>query len=124
MPLPRCAAWSAQVSAAFTLGCARSRLDRAALRQKLNCAGTLAGSLPPSAGTTAGPDPRRTAPMMRDMGLQASRGRRRTPKTTDSHHDLPIAPNLLGRSFVAEQPDAVWLADIVEILSAKSGWLG
>ena len=55
---------------------------------------------------------RRIEHLMRDMGLQASRGRRRTPKTTDSRHDLPIAPNLLGRSFTAEQPDAVWLADI------------
>src|SRR3954471_22144744 len=44
--------------------------------------------------------------------VRASRGRRRTPRTTDSRHDLPIAPNLLGRSFTAEQPEAVWLADI------------
>src|SRR4051794_1571108 len=49
---------------------------------------------------------------MQDMGLQAKRGRRRRPQTTDSRHDLPVAPNLLGRSFVAERPDAVWLADI------------
>src|SRR3712207_5624795 len=55
---------------------------------------------------------RRIEHLMRDMGLQASRGRRRTPQTTDSRHDLPIAPNLLGRSFTAERPDAVWLADI------------
>jgi transposase InsO family protein len=48
---------------------------------------------------------------MRDMGLQASRGRRRKPETTNSHHDLPIAPNRLGRSFVAERPDTVWRAD-------------
>ena len=55
---------------------------------------------------------RRIEQLMRDMGLQASRGRRRTPKTTDSRHDLPIAPNLLARPFTAERPDAVWLADI------------
>ena len=55
---------------------------------------------------------RRIERLMRDMGLQARRGRRRTPQTTDSRHDLPIAPNLLGRSFTAERPDAVWLADI------------
>ncbi len=67
---------------------------------------------------------RRIAQLMRDMGLQAQRGRRRTPKTTDSRHDLPVAPNLLGRSFTTERNDAVSLADIGEILSAKSGWLG
>jgi HTH-like domain len=54
---------------------------------------------------------RRIERLMRDMGLQAQRGRRRRPQTTDSRHDLPVAPNLLGRSFVAERPDAVWLAD-------------
>ena len=55
---------------------------------------------------------RRIERLRRDMGLQASRGRRRTPKTTDSRHDLPIAPNRLTRPFTAERPDAVWLADI------------
>ena len=55
---------------------------------------------------------RRIERLMRDMGLQASRGRRRTPRTTDSRHALPLAPNLLGRPFTAERPDAVWLADI------------
>jgi putative transposase len=55
---------------------------------------------------------RRIERLMRDMGLQAQRGRRRRPQTTDSRHDLPVAPNLLGRSFVAERPDTVWLADV------------
>jgi hypothetical protein len=32
-----------------------------------------------------------------EMGLSARRGRRRTPRTTDSRHDLPVAPNLLAR---------------------------
>jgi transposase InsO family protein len=55
---------------------------------------------------------RRAARLMREMGLQARRGRRRAPRTTDSRHDLPVAPNLLGRCFAAERPDAVWLADL------------
>src|SRR5687767_10281192 len=59
---------------------------------------------------------------MRNMGLQASRGRRRKPETTNSRHDLPMAPNLLGRSFVAERPDAVWLADI-SYIPTDEGWL-
>src|SRR5215216_1266789 len=36
---------------------------------------------------------RRIERLMRDMGLQAQRGQRRRPLTTDSRHDLPIAPN-------------------------------
>jgi transposase InsO family protein len=55
---------------------------------------------------------RRVARLMREMGLAAHRRRRRAPRTTDSRHDLPIAPNLLDRHFAAERPDAVWLADI------------
>ncbi len=60
---------------------------------------------------------RRIERLMRDMGLRAHRGRQRRPQTTDSRHDLPIAPNLLGRSFVAERPDTVWLADISYIVT-------
>jgi putative transposase len=59
---------------------------------------------------------------MREMGLQARRGRRRAPRTTDSRHDLPAAPNLLDRNFVADRPDTVWLADL-SYLSTDEGWL-
>jgi putative transposase len=59
---------------------------------------------------------------MREMGLAARRGRRRTPRTTDSRHDLPVAANLLGRRFAAERPDAVRLADI-SYLPTGEGWL-
>jgi putative transposase len=55
---------------------------------------------------------RRIERMMREMGLSARRGRRRIPRTTDSRHDLPVAPNLLARNFTADRPDQVWLADI------------
>jgi transposase InsO family protein len=55
---------------------------------------------------------RRVARLMREMGLAARRGCRRTPRTTDSRHDLPVAPDLLGRRFAAERPDTVRLADI------------
>ena len=65
---------------------------------------------------------RRVARLMREMGLQARRGRRRPPRTTDSRHVLPIAPNLLDRHFAAERPDTVWLADI-SYLPTDQGWL-
>ncbi|MHB0668689.1 IS3 family transposase, partial [Roseomonas mucosa] len=38
---------------------------------------------------------RRVERLMREMGLCARQGRRRVPRTTNSRHDLPIAPNLL-----------------------------
>jgi putative transposase len=65
---------------------------------------------------------RRVARLMRVMGLAARRGRRRTPRTTDSRHDLPIAPNLLDRNFAADRPDTVWLAD-VSYIPSDEGWL-
>ena len=65
---------------------------------------------------------RRIARLMREMGLQAQRGRRRPPRTTNSQHDLPVAPNLLDRHFVAKRPDTVWLADI-SYLPTDEGWL-
>jgi len=54
----------------------------------------------------------RVARLMREGGLTVARRRRRVPRTTDSRHDHPVAPNLLDRKFAAERPDAVWLADI------------
>ena len=58
---------------------------------------------------------------MREAGLSVAR-RRRVPRTTDSRHDLPIAPNLLGRDFAAERPDTVRLADI-SYIPIGEGWL-
>jgi transposase InsO family protein len=58
---------------------------------------------------------------MRGMGL-AARRRRRFCRTTDSRHDHPIAPNLLARTFVAEAPDRIWLADL-SYIPTREGWL-
>src|SRR5918998_2012473 len=63
----------------------------------------------------------RVARLMREGGLSAT-VRRRAPRTTDSRHGLPVAPNLLGRRFAADQPDAVWLAHI-SYLPTGEGWL-
>src|SRR3954447_21498074 len=65
---------------------------------------------------------RRVERLMREMGLQARRGRRRPPPTTDSRHDLPIAPKPLPRHFATDRPDTVWLADI-SYLPTDEGWL-
>jgi putative transposase len=64
---------------------------------------------------------KRVARLMREAGLTAAR-RCRVPRTTDSRHDHPVAPNLLGRRFAAERPDTVWLADISYIPTGE-GWL-
>lgn len=42
--------------------------------------------------------------------------------TTDSKHNLPIAPNLLDRQFACTAPNQVWVADITYI-PTDEGWL-
>lgn len=42
--------------------------------------------------------------------------------TTDSKHNLPVAPNLLNRNFQVDRPDAVWCSDI-SYLWTMEGWL-
>ncbi len=39
------------------------------------------------------------------------RRRRRFEVTTDSRHDLPVAPNLMNREFVTLAPHKVWVGD-------------
>jgi transposase InsO family protein len=60
--------------------------------------------------------------LMRAAGLAVPARRRRSPRTTDSRHDHPVAPNLLERRFAADRPDAVWLADLSYIPTGE-GWL-
>ena len=60
--------------------------------------------------------------LMRRHGIRAIMARPRRVRTTDSRHDLPIAPNLLDRSFSATAPNQVWLADITYIETDR-GWL-
>ena len=39
----------------------------------------------------------------------------RRPRTTDSNHPNPVAPNLLGRDFAADRPDVKWCCDITYV---------
>jgi transposase InsO family protein len=59
--------------------------------------------------------------LMRQTGLQAVKTRHRIC-TTDSHHNDPVAPNLLQRDFTAPAPNRKWLTDITAVRTAE-GWL-
>ncbi len=59
--------------------------------------------------------------LMKQHGIKA-RGKRKFVVTTDSRHDLPIAPNLLNRDFQPARPNAVWTSDITYI-QTDEGWL-
>jgi putative transposase len=60
--------------------------------------------------------------LMRRHGIRAIMASPRRARTTDSRHDLPIAPNLVDRNFTASAPNRLWLADITYV-ETYQGWL-
>ena len=63
----------------------------------------------------------RVKKLMQRHGIKA-RGKRKFVVTTDSKHDLSIAPNLLERKFTAQRPNQVGTTDITYI-ATDGGWL-
>lgn len=64
---------------------------------------------------------KRVIRLMQEQGLKG-KTRQRWVKTTHSKHDLPVAPNLLARNFVASGPNQRWVGDIT-YLRTNEGWL-
>jgi putative transposase len=50
------------------------------------------------------------------------KSKRKFKITTDSKHNLPVAPNLLNREFIVESPNKAWVSDITYIWTDE-GWL-
>jgi putative transposase len=63
---------------------------------------------------------KRVIRLMQEQELKA-RERRRYKCTTMSDHDLPVAPNLLGRRFEADVPNQRWVGDTTELRIGESG---
>jgi transposase InsO family protein len=66
----------------------------------------------------------RVARLMRTAGIRA-KSARKFRVTTQSEHERPTAPNVLGRRFAVERhpdPDRAWAADITYI-PTHEGWL-
>lgn len=62
----------------------------------------------------------RVRKLMQQHGIKA-RGKRRFKATTNSRHNLPVAPNLLERRFNVATPDQAWAGDITYI-ATDEGW--
>jgi transposase InsO family protein len=58
---------------------------------------------------------------LRKLGLRCQYKRKFRP-TTDSKHNLAIAPNLLDRQFTVSKPNVAWVGDIT-YLQTTEGWL-
>jgi putative transposase len=63
----------------------------------------------------------RVARLMQQQGLRA-RPKRRFRRTTDSNHQLPVAPNVLARNFTADAPNKAWVTDLTYVWTLE-GWL-
>ncbi|MBW2305076.1 MAG: IS3 family transposase, partial [Deltaproteobacteria bacterium] len=63
----------------------------------------------------------RIARIMRKAGIR-SRVKRKFKATTNSKHNLPVAPNLLNQNFNVAAPNRTWVGDITYIWT-KEGWL-
>jgi putative transposase len=66
-------------------------------------------------------DRKTVAKRMQILGLRA-KAARKFKVTTDSHHTLPIAPDLIQRDFAAKAPNQSWVSDITYIWT-EEGWL-
>ncbi len=68
---------------------------------------------------------KRVARVMRENGIKAKASQKFFVTPTDSSHNDPVAPNLLGRRFSVEEissPNRVWASDITYIPTGE-GWL-
>jgi len=68
---------------------------------------------------------KRVARLMRTDGLVGTPPRRRGPRTTESAHAFPVAPNLLARRFELNGVAGVnrtWVSDITYV-PTREGWL-
>jgi len=64
----------------------------------------------------------RIARLMKEQGLVGRQKRRYRVQTTDSNHDLPIAPNHLAGARAPTAPNQIWVGDITYI-HTQEGWL-
>jgi len=66
-------------------------------------------------------DRKTVAASMKRQGLVA-KAAKKYKATTDSNHDLPVAPNLLDQDFSADAPNQKWVCDITYLWTGE-GWL-
>jgi transposase InsO family protein len=65
---------------------------------------------------------KRIARLMKQDGLAGRTPRRYAPRTTDSDHDQPLAPNRLAERAAPTGPNQVWVSDLTYVKTA-AGWL-
>jgi putative transposase len=62
---------------------------------------------------------RRCARLMKELGLKGRKKHRRKPRTTDSRHHQPVAPNVLALVEKPSAPNQVWVTDITYLQTGE-----
>jgi transposase InsO family protein len=65
---------------------------------------------------------KRIARLMRHARLRGLCPKRFVPRTTDSDHDQPLAPNRLAQAPAPSGPNQVWVSDLTYV-PTQEGWL-
>ena len=65
---------------------------------------------------------RRCTRLMKAQGLRGKKKNRRKPRTTDSSHAQPVAPNVIAERPAPTGPNQAWRTDITYLRTAE-GWL-
>lgn len=65
---------------------------------------------------------KRIARLMKNAGLRGLSSKRYVPRTTQSDHDQPIAPNVLAERSAPTGPNQIWVNDLTYVPTAE-GWL-
>jgi len=86
----------------------KSRYGAPRITDELHASGTVCGK-------------NRVKRRMKHLGLRA-KAKKKFKVTTDSKHNLPVAPNLLNRDFTASKPNQKWAGDISYIWTDE-GWM-
>ncbi|WP_148723836.1 IS3 family transposase [Escherichia coli] len=63
----------------------------------------------------------RLARLRKELRLRCKQ-KRKFRATTNSNHNLPVAPNLLNQTFAPTAPNQVWVADLTDV-ATQEGWL-
>lgn len=85
-----------------------SRAGAPRITKRLHCEGERVGR-------------QRVARIMREQGWRA-KASKKFKATTNSNHQLPVAPNLLQQNFSAHAPNEKWVSDIT-YCHTEEGWL-
>ncbi|EGF1899365.1 IS3 family transposase, partial [Escherichia coli] len=63
----------------------------------------------------------KVARLRKELRLRCKQ-KRKFRATTNSNHNLPVAPNLLNQTFAPTAPNQVWVADLTYV-ATQEGWL-